>query len=171
MAIKNKKGWCTMKKQRKYTFLTVLSFCLFSLFAACAQHPDVNVAQINAKNASAQNTQMPVTKTSCPADGTARAAVMRPLRLGKHGNVVYIYNEIPLNTSTAFGHLKRYDVVTGQKTELVTSGIAIQSAQVSADGQWVLFLSTPDPRIDPQHSALLQLVRMDGQGLQTLYCL
>ncbi len=160
-----------MKKRRKYSFLTVLSLCLIVLFAACGQHPTMNVDQINAKGTSSQITQMPATKTDCPADGTARAAVMRPFHLGKHANVVYIYNEIPLNTSTAFGHLKRYDVVTAQKTELVTSGIAIQSAQVSADGQWVLFLTTPDPRLDPQHSAMLQLVRMDGQGLQTLYCL
>src|SRR5947209_553649 len=160
-----------MRKHRKYSFLTVLSFCLIGLFAACAQHPNVTVDQINAKGASAQTFQMPATKTSCPVDGTARTAVMMPFHLGKYANVVYIYNEVPLNTSTAFGHLKRYDVVIGQKTELVTSGIAIQSAQVSADGQWVLFLSTPDPRSDPQHSAMLQLVRMDGQGLQTLYCL
>src|SRR5947209_16298025 len=160
-----------MKKHRKCSFLTVLSVCLMTLFVACGQHPTLNVDQISAKATSAQTAQMPATKTDCPADGTARAAVMTPFHLGKHANVVYIYNEIPLNTSTAFGHLKRYDVVTAQKTELVTSGIAIQSAQVSADGQWVLFLSTPDPRSDPQHSAMLQLVRMDGQGLQTLYCL
>src|SRR5262249_26267020 len=28
----------------------------------------------------------------------------------------------------------------------------------------------PDPRGDSQYSAMLQMVRMDGQGLQTLYC-
>ena len=121
-------------------------------------------------NPPAQTVTMPPTQTACPADGTARAAVMQPLALGPHQNLVYVYNEVPANTSTAYGHLKRYDASNGQKTTIATSGIAIQQAQVSADGQWVLFISTPDPRGDARHSGLLQLVRMDGQGLQTLYC-
>ena len=42
----------------------------------------------------------------------------------------------------------------------------IGEAQISADGQWILF--TAD---DAQgFGTTLQLVRMDGQGLQTLYC-
>lgn len=117
-----------------------------------------------------QTVQMPATQTSCPANGTARAAVMRPLHLGGGQNLVYIYNEVPQNTTIAYGHLRRFNATTSQKTDIVTSGIRIDQAQVSADGQWVLFLSVPDPRSDSQHSALLQLVRMDGQGLQTLYC-
>lgn len=128
------------------------------------------IASSNSPHAE-QTVQMPQLNTSCPADGTARPAVMIPLQLGKHQNIVYVYNEIPLNTSTAFGHLKRYDVTTHQKTVIVTSGISIEHAQVSADGQWILFLSNPDPRGDANHAAYLQLVRMDGQGLQTLYCI
>jgi len=89
---------------------------------------------------------MPQTQTACPAPNTARAAVMRPLALGSHQNLVYIYNEVPRNTSTAFGHLRRYDATTGQKTDFTTSGIRILQGQVSSDGQWVLFLSMPDPR-------------------------
>ncbi len=93
------------------------------------------------------------------------------ITIRSHRNIVYVYNEIPPNTTISYGHIKRYDVTTGQKTTIVTSGLSIQHAQVSADGQWVLFLSQVDPRGDPNHSAMLQLVRMDGQGLQTLYCL
>lgn len=117
-----------------------------------------------------QTVPMPPTQTSCPASGTARAAVMRPLTLSGHQDLVYIYNEVPQNTTIAYGHVRRYDATTGKKTDIITSGIRIDQAQVSSDGQWVLFLSIPDPRGDSQHSALLQLVRMDGQGLQTLYC-
>ena len=117
-----------------------------------------------------QTVQMPPTQTSCPAANTARAAVIRPLVLGQLQNLVYIYNEVPQNTSTATGHLRRYDVSNGHKAEIISSGISIDQAQISADGRWVLFLSIPDPRGDTQHSALLQLVRMDGEGLQTLYC-
>jgi hypothetical protein len=46
---------------------------------------------------------VPPTQTDCPAANTARSAVMRPLALGSHQNLVYIYNEVPQNTSTAFG--------------------------------------------------------------------
>src|SRR5258708_9821197 len=55
-----------------------------------------------------QTVPMPQTQTDCPATNTARAAVMRPLALGSHQNLVYIYNEVPHNTSTAYGHLHRY---------------------------------------------------------------
>lgn len=67
--------------------------------------------------------------------------------------------------------MKLYDVTTGQKSVLVTSGLSIEHAQVSANGQWVLFLSQIDPRGDRQYDSMLQLIRIDGQGLQTLYCL
>jgi hypothetical protein len=122
-----------------------------------------------------QTVAMPPTQTDCPAVSTAnpfgtRAAVMRPLALGQHNNLVYVYNEVPTNTTIAYGHLKRYDVTTGAKTTIVTSGVRIQEAQVSTDGQWIMFLSIPDARGDRLHAAMLQMVRMDGQGLQTLYC-
>lgn len=156
------------------TLFALFGVCLVGLLSACTFQPGLNadaLALAHTTSSSAiQAVQMPPTETSCPADGTARAAVMRPLSLGKHQNLVYIYNEVPLNTSTADGQLKRYDTVTGQKTIIAISGLSITDAQVSADGQWILFLSQIDPRGDSKHSYVLQLVRMDGQGLQTLYC-
>ena len=102
---------------------------------------------------------MPPTQTSCPPKGQARPVVTAPLTLGSHQNIVYVYN-----TSTA-GTLRRYDVSTGQKTTIVSlSNVAIGDAQVSTDGQYVLFLS----KVSGQPA--IQMVRMDGQGLQTLYC-
>src|SRR5579883_861520 len=164
--------------------LVFIACCMAAILAACGTAPvgsgnggpggGTTTATPSIHNstppATGQTVPMPPTQTSCPADGTARAAVMRPLALGGHQNLVYIYNEVPPNTSTSYGHLRRYHVTTGQKSDIVTSGLSITQAQVSADGQWVLFLSIPDPRGDSQHSAMLQLVRMDGQGLQTLYC-
>jgi hypothetical protein len=41
----------------------------------------------------------------------------------------------------------------------------ITQAQVSTDGQWVFFTS------ETNGQAALQMIRMDGQGLQTLYCI
>ncbi len=105
---------------------------------------------------------MPPTETSCPAQGTARAAVMPPLMLGKHPMLVYAYN-----TGSA-ALLKRYNVASGQKTVILSlPDTAIGSAQISADGQWVLFVAHTHGDPPTQH---VLLVRSDGQGLQTLFC-
>src|SRR5260370_13954674 len=116
-----------------------------------------------------QTVPMPQTQTDCPATNTARAAVMRPLALGSHQNLVYIYNELPHNTSTAYGHLRRYNATNGQKTDVATIGIQILRAQVSSDGQRVLFLSMPDPR-GGLHVVFLLLVPLDRRGLTTTNC-
>jgi hypothetical protein len=161
------------KKSRMLMFFIVSGGCLIALLAVLVPLLGLRVAPASAADslASVQTVPMPPTQTSCPANGTARAAVMKPVKLGKHPTIVYVYNEVPINTSIAFGHVKLYDVTTGKKSVLVTSGLSIEHAQVSADGQWVLFLSQVDPRGDPHHDSMLQLIRIDGQGLQTLYCL
>ena len=103
-------------------------------------------------------------QTSCPAEGTARAAVMTPLALGKQDTLVY--SEIrgnPLSPTSVT--LKRYNVSTRTATEIVTlQNTNIYEAQISADGQWVLLHTMISDR------PAIQLVRMDGQALQTLYC-
>ena len=89
---------------------------------------------------------------------------MPPLALGNHQNIIYIVNEFQVHTPT-FGTLKRLDVTTGAKTEVVKiAGISISDAQISADGQWILFVTVTT------NQDKLQLVRLDGQALQTLYC-
>jgi eukaryotic-like serine/threonine-protein kinase len=101
--------------------------------------------------------------TSCPAPGTARAAYMPSMTLGSHPTIVYIVNEGTSSHPT--GTLKRYDVVTGGKVEIVKMpGTSMVSAQVSGNGQWLLFVS------QTSGVSKLQLIRMDGQYLQTLYC-
>lgn len=91
---------------------------------------------------------------------------MTPLALGTHANVVYVYNQGRGNTPHPLaGFLKRYDRTSGKETTILTTPQAsLDQAQVSADGQWVVFSTQQE-----NHSAL-QLVRMDGQGRQTLYC-
>lgn len=120
--------------------------------------------QANSQPPQITTVAMPTTQTSCPLANTARTLVTAPLALGKHQNIVYIVNEVHSNNPT-FGTLKRYDVVTGTKTEIVKlANTSIDAAQISADGQWVLFVN------DNRAFKKLQAVRMDGQGLQTLYC-
>jgi len=109
---------------------------------------------------------MPPTQTSCPQPVyTGRAAVMRPLALGSHSNVVYIFNQGNTPANSSFAELKRYDVVTGNKTVIVhLAGVNITEAQVSNDGQWILFNTNTGTASE------IQMVRVDGQGLQTLLC-
>ena len=104
---------------------------------------------------------VPSTTTVCPAQGVARAAVLAPLALGSHQNLVYIVNEFnPLQ-----GTVKRREVNSTHGVEIVKMpNVTISAAQVSQDGQWVLFTA----HLAQQDQ--LRLVRVDGQGLQTVYC-
>jgi hypothetical protein len=89
---------------------------------------------------------------------------MTPLTLGNHQTIVYIVNEYQGHNPT-FGTLKRYDVTSGKKTEIIKlPNVMIDDAQISADGQWVVF------SFSVGGTEKLQLVRLDGQELQTLYC-
>ncbi len=89
---------------------------------------------------------------------------MTPLTLGSHQNIVYTVNEYQGHNPT-FGTLKRYDVTSGNKTEIIKlPNVTMNDAQISADGQWIVF------SVSIGSVEKLQLVRMDGQELQTLYC-
>ncbi len=113
---------------------------------------------------------VPTTTTNCPAAGVARAAVLAPLVLGNHQNLIYIVNESAAGKPT-FGTIKRKDVTAYMHDSTLKgieiskmAGVSIFDAQVSQDGQWVLFTAN----IGQQYQ--LRMVRVDGQGLQTLYC-
>lgn len=97
---------------------------------------------------------------------------MRPLALGNDPNIAYIFNQVgDLNSPSFFAELKRYDVTTGNKTVIVhLPDTHISEAQVSGDGQWLLFVSNVSQPAPAEGVEELQLVRMDGQGLQTLFC-
>jgi Tol biopolymer transport system component len=91
---------------------------------------------------------------------------MAPLALGRHANLVYVYNQgLGSTPHPIAATLKRYDTMTRSETVIMTvQHASIEGAQVSADGQWVLFSTQVSDR------SAIQLVRMDGQKLQTLYC-
>ncbi len=100
--------------------------------------------------------QQPVpTQTRCPAPGKARAMVSPRLVLGHHQNLVF-------STSS---NVQRYDTTTGKTTTVVQFNTGtISEAQLSADGAWILFVN----QIGSQSA--IQIVRVDGQDLQTLHC-
>jgi eukaryotic-like serine/threonine-protein kinase len=155
---------------------SLIGCCLIFLLAACGSGSPTGVGQTptpsgagtppaQAHGSPTPTATLPATQTSCPAAGTARAAVMTPFKPGSHQNIVYIVNEFQGHNPT-FGTLKRYDVTTGNKTEIIKlPNVTINDAQLSADGQWIVF------SINVGGTEKLQLVRMDGQELQTLYCM
>ena len=164
------------KKTRGYSSCQCLFVCiclltsLTLLLAACSGSP-TPVKTITPTTGTTPTTgvtpttvPMPPTQTSCPPAGTARAAVMSRLVLGNQDTVVYTDNQ-GSSGNPITGIVKRYTVSTGSTTEIVAlPHTTIQEAQVSADGQWVLFLARTS------NQTAIQLVRLDGQGLQTLYC-
>src|SRR5712692_8025715 len=135
---------------------SLIGCCLIFLLAACGSGSPTGVGQTPTPSGSGTP---PATQTSCPAVGTARAAVMTPFTLGSHQNIVYIVNEFQGHNPT-FGTLKRYDVTTGNKTEIIKlPNVTINDAELSDDGQWIVF--SINLRVEEQ----LQQVRIDGQDL------
>lgn len=167
----------------RHTRLPLLSLslicCLVLFFAACSPDsptgnggtptPSSTVATGQPGGSTptptpAQTQNVPPTQTSCPSAGSGRAIVTAHLALSSHQNLVYVYN-VGSPTHPDTGFLKRYDVVTSAKTTIATfSNTYVTDAQVSADGRWILF----DAISGGQEK--LQAIRLDGQGLQTLYC-
>ncbi len=120
-------------------------------------------ASAGTSNAGNITVPMPPTQTACPPAGTARAAVIRPLVRGRDATIVY-------RKGSQAESLVRYDVVTHQKTTILSLNVGGQysQAQISSDGQWLLFVA---PQRNGQgFEDAIQMVRLDGQGLQTLYC-
>ncbi len=168
-----------MKRLRNHhsTLLFFLTCWLVVLPTACSALPTSGSVPTATQSASQRSTStsqptsqtqpMPPTSTDCPAPNSGRAAVIRTLAPGPNQNLVYVYKD----TAAAIWRLRRYDTRTGQKTDIYTTEAGqIEDAQVSADGQWVIFLLDFFSAIRTQASAEIRMIRMDGQGLQTLYC-
>ncbi len=170
----------TQRHHSRWFFL--LSCCLVIFLAACSAQPasgggsgqtgtggstpGATPTKASQGGTSGQPNSMPPTSTNCPTINSGRAAVLKTLALGSDQNLVYVYKD-PSST----WHLRRYDARTGQKTDIyTTSSGQIEDAQISADGQWVVFLLNFYPAMRTEASAKIQLIRMDSQGLQTLYC-
>lgn len=89
---------------------------------------------------------------------------MPTLATGKDPNIVYFVSVRMPNYHECV-IFKRYDVITGKTFDIATiNDERIVDAQVSTDGQWVLFTAN----IDESSDFKVQIMRMDGQYLQTL---
>jgi eukaryotic-like serine/threonine-protein kinase len=124
--------------------------------------------QFNTTVTSVSTTQTINTNTNCPKPGTGRAAIMPSIHLDNDQNIVYLSNSIDGKSGPSGGglfFLKRYDVKTKATSVILNLyGNTFETAQLSNSGQWVLFTS------QVHNNSEIQLVRLDGQYLQTLYC-
>lgn len=146
--------------RRRYQHLSAL-FCLL-LLSACNQ---LSGNGPSSPSTPTQTTTSPTTSTpaqaqTCPAQATARSAIMSTLPPSTHPNLVYISQQG--DTSV----LQRYDATTGSRQTMLQTQASetIQKANVSPDGQWILLRSLL------QGQVAIQLIRVNGQQLQTLYC-
>lgn len=100
---------------------------------------------------------------ACP-ENTARANIPSLLPLPSptnHQNVVSLLHSVDTQFAVS-DTFQRYDVSTGQSSTILTlpPGTPVEAAQISGDGEWILFNTDTS----------IQMVRIDGQGLQKLYC-
>ncbi len=128
--------------------------------------------QVNPSATPAQGTatpvseQLPAVQTSCPATGTARAAVMPAMPTASQRGILYLSEGI--NNSSPV-QIKRYDVTTSTTTTLFTAAPSFSSlwqasAVSSSDKQWLAFTTSQND------TYAIHLMRADGKELQTLYC-
>lgn len=99
--------------------------------------------------------------TACPAAGMAAAAILTPVAIGNHPTIIYS-DEPPANGGPVVSSLVRYDVTTAAKIEILKT--TVSEAEVSPDGHWIALATFVSGQ------PALQLVRTDGQYLQTVFC-
>ncbi|MBA2395732.1 MAG: hypothetical protein H0V70_23650 [Ktedonobacteraceae bacterium] len=161
----------------------LLLLILVVLLSACGAQSLVTVSQNRTLTAhrtskatvaqSTPGTPSPARPVDCPAAGTGRPAIMAPLTIPvSHQNIMSIDEVGNPNNPPTTGALMRYDVTTGSKTTILKLAHAnIEEAHLSRDGQWILFVDQIyDAAMQYYKVPELQLVRIDGQELQTLYC-
>lgn len=160
-----------MQRRKRRILSFFLSGCglLFLLVVSASLQPAAAAdasSLLRASPQSATSGALSQVSTACPAPGTARAAVMPSLALGQKPTIVYSINGPSGNGVPGTSQLMRYDVTTGQSARIVQFNQAfVSTAQVSADGRWILVLT------ESNSESKLQLIRLDGRYLQTLYCL
>lgn len=150
--------------QRCYSFWALC--CLLVILSGCSQSSGSGLSSTSHStktllSPTATSTSTTVEAQTCPAQASARAAIMPTIRVGNHATIVYLAQQGNENSM-----LQRYDTATStSQTILQTQGVeTLQTANMSPDGQWILLMSLL------QGQSAIQLVRVDGQHLQTVYC-
>lgn len=150
--------------RRIYCFCTLC--CLIVIVSACNQSSGTGPPSISSLT---QTIPSPTSTTTgetgatqtCPAQASARAAVMPTMTMGNHATIVYLSQQ-----GNGSSMLQRYDTATSESQTILQTHDTetLRTANISPDGQWILLISLL------QNQSAIQLVRIDGHYLQTLYC-
>ncbi len=143
-----------MDMQRRSQRLCII-FSLLILLCACGQ----SEKESRTATPSPSPTAPTEATQTCPTAGKARAAVLPAMPTSGQENLIYASQSTTTDDTTT---LQRYNVATG-KTRTLVKGKITQRA-ISPDGQWMALT------VVLQGQWAIQLIRMDGQQLQTLYC-
>lgn len=149
-------------------FVGAIAGSLLLIMALHHSQAGNNTGQQPTQNGSAPTKAISKQALACPPGGTARAATMPTLTsTHNHDNLIYVDNEQATSSPKSVEALvMRYDTATHQKFAILKLVAAtIINAEVSPDGQWVLFASRSDV-----NRYMVQIVRVDGNYLQTLAC-
>lgn len=153
-----------MYSLQRYVQSLCIAFGILVMFNACGQSLSNKLAITPTPTPAPTEANQ-----SCPAPGSGRVAVMPAMPASHRTSPVFVYaynhtdSHQPAHDSAT---LIRYDSSNGSKTEITTfPHSSLYNAQLSADGEWILFGHQLDSGLQE-----LQMVRLDRRGLQTLYC-
>jgi eukaryotic-like serine/threonine-protein kinase len=134
-------------------------FCLLLLLSACGQLSG-NRSAVTPTPAPTATAPTLTTSTSKNSPSCTQSAFVSPLPASTHPTLVYVTQQGDSSL------LQRYDVTTGSRQTLLKTqpDEIIQKANISPDGHWIVFLSLF------QGQTAIQMIGVNGQQLQTLYC-
>jgi hypothetical protein len=147
-------------KHQRNRFL-LLGIALSFVLIAFMLFPRLQQGLIGTSPTKTNQASTGLSTTSCPAFMTANVVNMPSLQLHRDQSLIYATS----NHTTPSSSILRYNVNTRSKTEILTIKDAIvNESQLSRDKQWLLFTA------EGSGQNKLQMVRVDGQYLQTIYC-
>src|SRR6266487_4344377 len=144
------------------SFLLVL--CLGIFLSGCQPSND-RESKKTLPTTSVVSPSLPPTQTSCPSGDQGRPAILVSQSAGTGQTLLYRRVQGAPGTPKTSSILS-YALTTHQETQVARfEDSVIFDSVLSADAQWIVFLRTLKEK-----RFAIQMIRIDGQGLQTLYC-
>jgi hypothetical protein len=114
----------------------------------------------------AMPTLIPPTNTTCPQAGAAQKAVLSSMAWGTHPALVTLDDQNQLHLYDITKQSQTIIEKIPQRDDIPQLSLESKPTmpQLAANGQWLLFLAPHDRQQE------LRIVRLDGKGMQTLYC-
>src|SRR6266849_5449588 len=107
-----------IRRFHHHAYLALLPLaCLVLLLSACV--PAASQGNVSSVVVPSPTARSQPTTTACPTAGTARPAIVTPITLGQHANILYVYEQ-GTYPKISKSMIRRYDIVTGSKTDILS---------------------------------------------------